>query len=469
MLGLQNARLYLALIIVSLYMLLEAAFMLVRVPPGSIAAVPTGEILIVIFALTLVADRGHFGPFARAIPLAPIAIWWSIGFTQLLAGFLEHGFWALRDGTSLVESLYLWIGFTVAAIPGAIPRIAGWYYRVLILAGLIALTYPFRETLREFSPQIISAVGIATPLFFTYQMTPLTSLTCAAYLMMLDRKILGVPAQWWAAGLMIFVAVLFQARTIYVQIAVLLVFLALLKPRRVINTLVPMGMAAGLFLFLVAIGVPIPGRISTEVSLQFYLDHFAAIFGSSGERTGLENEAIEGAAGGVAQRLAWWEAIWVHVTASWQTSLFGLGYGESLVALAQDPYIDPNVREPHNSIISAFGRTGFIGVTAYVALHLSLTWTGIRTYFHYRRDGHAEAARFLYLLGAMFVVFWLASVGEDAFEKPFLAIPYYFFHGVILNMFARAEGRQHATDAMTRRRTQALVTAQGTGQGTGQG
>ena len=82
--GLQNARFYLALTIVSLYMLLEAAFMLVRIPPGSVAAVPTGEILIIIFALTLVLDRGNFGPFFRAIPLAPIAIWWSIGFTQLL-------------------------------------------------------------------------------------------------------------------------------------------------------------------------------------------------------------------------------------------------------------------------------------------------------------------------------------------------------------------------------------------------
>jgi len=459
--GLQNARLYLALTIVSLYMLLEAAFMLVRVPPGSVAAIPTGEILIVLFALTLVLDRGNFAAFFRAIPLAPIAIWWAIGFTQLVIGFLEHGFWAMRDGTSLVESLYLWIGFTVAALPRAIPRIATWFYRVLMIAGLIALTFPLRDTIREISPQVISAVGVATPLFFTYQMTPLTALTCSAYLLMLGKRILGIPSQWWGAGLMIFVAVLFQARTIYVQVALLLAFLALLHPRRVMQTIVPMAIAASLFLLLVAMGVPIPGRISTEVSLQFYLDHFLAIFGSSGERTGMENEAIEGAAGGVDQRLMWWEAIWTHVTASWHTTLFGLGYGESLVALAQDPYIDPNVREPHNSIISAFGRTGLIGVSAYVALHATLTFTAIRTWLHYHREGHTEAAKFLYLLGAMFVVFWLASIGEDAFEKPFLAIPYYFFHGVILNMFARAEGAQPAADARTRERASRLVTAQG--------
>ena len=459
--GLQNARFYLALTIVSLYMLLEAAFMLVRVPPGSVAAVPTGEILIILFALTLVLDRGNFTAFFRAIPLAPIAIWWAIGFTQLVIGFLEHGFWALRDGTSLVESLYLWIGFTVAALPRAIPRIATWFHRMLIVAGLIALTYPFRETIQQFSPQIISAVGVATPLFFTYQMTPLTALTCSALLLMQDKRILGIPGQWWGAGLMIFVAVLFQARTIYVQIAILLAFLALLQPRRVLQTIIPMAIAACLFLFLIAIGVPIPGRISTEVSLQFYFDHFLAIFGSSGETTGMENAAIEGAADGVGQRLMWWEAIWLHVTASWQTTLFGLGYGESLVALAQDPYIDPNVREPHNFIISALGRTGIVGAAAYVAMHVSLTFIAIRTWYHYHREGHHEAAKFLYLLGAMFIVFWLASVGQDAFEKPFLAIPYYFFYGVILNMFARAEAAQQAPATQPPERAAKLVTARG--------
>jgi hypothetical protein len=458
---LQTARFYLALIIVALYMLLEAAFMLVRVPPGSVAAVPTGEILIFLFALTILLDRGHFGPFLRALPLTAIAIWWSIGFTQLVIGYLSHGFWALRDATSLIESLYLWIGFTVAALPGAIPRIANWFYRILILAGLIALTFPFREIIRDVSPQIMSAVGVATPLFFTYQMTPLTALTCSAFLMLRGRRILGIPSEWWGAALMIFVAVLFQARTIYVQIVVLLAFLALLAPRRVASTLLPMGIAAVLFIGLLALGVPIPGRISTEVSLQFYLDHFLAIFGSSGERTGMENAAIEGAAGGVGQRLKWWEAIWLHVTASWQTALFGLGYGTSLVALAQDPYIDPAVREPHNSIISAFGRTGFIGVAAYVTMHVTLTFTLFRTWLYYRTEGHHEAARFLYLLGAMFVVFWLASVGEDAFEKPFLAIPYYFFYGVILNMFARAEGFQAAGRANFDARRAQPVTAAG--------
>lgn len=458
---LQTARFYLALIIVALYMLLEAAFMLVRVPPGSVAAVPTGEILIILFALTILLDRGHFGPFLRAVPLTAILIWWSIGFVQLVIGTLSHGFWALRDATSLVESLYLWIGFTVAALPGAIPRIATWFYRILILAGLIALTFPFREVIREFSPQIMSAVGVATPLFFTYQMTPLTALTCSAFLMLLGRRILGIPSEWWGAALMIFVAVLFQARTIYVQIFVLLAFLALLAPRRVTRTLVPMAIVAVIFLCLLALGVPIPGRISTDVSLQFYLDHFLAIFGSSGERTGMEHAAIEGAAGGVGQRLKWWEAIWLHVTASWQTSLFGLGYGESLVALAQDPYIDPAVREPHNSIISAFGRTGFIGVAAYVTMHVTLTFTLFRTWRYYRTEGHHEAARFLYLLGAMFVVFWLASVGEDAFEKPFLAIPYYFFYGVILNMFARAEGFQAAVPMRHGVKTGMPLTARG--------
>jgi hypothetical protein len=94
-------------------------------------------------------------------------------------------------------------------------------------------------------------------------------------------------------------------------------------------------------------------------------------------------------------------------------------------------------------------------------MHVTLTLTLFRTWRYYRTEGHHEAARFLYLLGAMFVVFWLASVGEDAFEKPFLAIPYYFFYGVILNMFARAEGFQAAVPMRHGVKTGMPLTARG--------
>jgi hypothetical protein len=34
-----------------------------------------------------------------------------------------------------------------------------------------------------------------------------------------------------------------------------------------------------------------------------------------------------------------------------------------------------------------------------------------------------------------FILVWVFAIGEDAFEKPFNAIPYYFFWGIILRFY----------------------------------
>jgi hypothetical protein len=428
----------LALFVVACYVLLEAAFMLVRIPPDSVASVPTGELVIAFFVVTAVVDHQLFMPFFRSIPLIAFLVWWLVGATQLVIGVSDHGFWAMRDATSLLESLFLWVGFVAASAPDGVSKIFRWFYRILILAVCIALTYPFREFVTSISPVIISAVQIPTPIFFTYQLAPLTSLVAALYLFSANSRVLGVHSSWLAAAVMVFVAALFQSRTVYLQIVAVLVLLAFTKRGSLLNVLVPVTLSVGLFLAAVALGVPVPGRLSQNVSLSFYFEHFLAIGGGGSERTGLEDEAIRGAASGVGQRLLWWRVIWEHVCATWSGLLFGLGYGISLVGLAQDPFIDPSVREPHNSLVSALGRTGFVGLTAYIWLHVSLAITLFRTHWYYRCNDNSEVAQFIYVLGGLFMLYWLAAIGEDAFEKPFVAISYYFFYGVILNLYYRA-------------------------------
>jgi hypothetical protein len=286
------------------------------------------------------------------------------------------------------------------------------------------------------SPTIISAQMRETPLFFTYQMTPITALTGGLMLLLSNARIGWFRVAWLGGLVFIFVAALFQARIIYLQILLLLAVLVLTRRGRVTTLLAPMGMAAGAFVLMLATGVPIPGRISENVSLSFYLDHFLAITGAGHDNYNAD-EALRGAAGGVGQRLNWWDAIWENVTSTWTRTMFGLGYGISLVGLANDTSIDAVVREPHSSLVSALGRTGFVGLLSYVWMHVALAWIGLKTWLAYQRAGFPQVAQFIYLLGAMFLLFWVAAMGEDAFEKPFIAIPYYFFYGVILNLWYR--------------------------------
>lgn len=429
-------RLNLTLLLVSLYMLLDAAFMLIRVPPGSVSAIPMGELLIIFFFITVAGDLKYVTPFFRSVPFVPLVIWWLVGATQLVLGLGEHGFWALRDATSLVESLFLWIGFVVAAVPGAIPKLIVWFRRVLVLAALIVLTYPFRDFLASFSPVIMSTHMQPAPLFFTYSLTPILSLVTAFWLFASDIRIAGLRSSWLAGALLVFVAALVQQRTIYLQILFLFALLAATRPANALRLVGPVFVAIAVFVALLALGVPVPGRVSSDVSLNFYLQHFLAIGGTDGGAA-WESDAVRGAASGVNQRFLWWQVIWENVVSTWTRALFGLGYGISMVGLANDPGIDAVVREPHNSLVSAFGRTGFVGLTAYVWLHVALAITAVRAYASYKAKGFAETAQWICLLGAMFALFWIAAIGEDAFEKPFIAIPYYFFFGVVLNLWYR--------------------------------
>jgi hypothetical protein len=434
--SLQILRRNLTLVMVALYLLLDAPFMLVRIPPGGVASVPMGELLIVFFLLTVPADTKLAMPFLRTAPIVPLAIWWIVAIPQLVMGFTQYGFWALRDATSLIETLFLWIGFVVASAPGAPAQIIRWFNRTIFAGALIALSYPFRNFFVQYSPVIISAQGKPTPFFFTYIMTPMIGLTAAFSLFLSDKKYGGLRASWIAALLIVFVAAIFQARTIYMQIFFMFALLTLVQPANLLRLSAPIAVAVALFVALLAAGVPVPGRISGNVSLQFYLEHFLAIGGSGSGEWG--DDTLRGAAAGVEQRLFWWGKIWLNVTSSWTTTLFGLGYGVSLVGLsAVDPSIAAEVREPHNSMISVFARTGVVGLIACVWMHITLAIIIVRTYLAYRAKGSHTIARWILTVGALFGMFWVASIGEDAFEKPFLAIPYYFFYGVVLNLWYR--------------------------------
>ncbi len=432
----QSLRLYTALSIVALYMTLEAAFMLVRVPPGTISAVPTGELLLIGFILTAVLDAHRFEPFLRTVPAAPLAIWWLVGGTQLAIGFSAYGFWAMRDATALVESLFLWVGFVVAGVPGAIPLIMRWFRWTVMAGVLIALTFPFREYILAVSPVIISANMREIPLFFTYQLAPITALAGGFWLLLSDQRIGWFRVAWLGGLIFVFVAALFQARLIYLQILLMFAILAFTQRGRLSTLFAPMAAAAGVFVLILALGVPIPGRISENVSLSFYVEHFLAITGAGADNYG-GDEALRGAAGGVGQRIDWWGAIWENVTATWTRTMFGLGYGISLVGLANDTSIDAAVREPHNSLVSALGRLGFVGLISYIWLHAALAWIGVKTLRAYSMAGFGRVAEFVYVLGVFFLLLWLSAMGEDAFEKPFVAIPYYFYYGVILNLWYR--------------------------------
>ncbi|PCJ61029.1 MAG: hypothetical protein COA65_02055 [Rhodospirillaceae bacterium] len=426
---LANARDRLALFILACYLILNYGVMILRVPPG--IGAPFGELLLLGYLLWL-ADVRFLPRFSRTIMLLPFLVWWGLGFGQLFINLPEHGMWAFRDATHMIESLFLWVGFVFAAREANIERFFRWLPTLLAIGVVFGLTYPFRDFFQSLSPAIISPSGNDVTIFFQYINTSVMVLMAAAYLMIVRPKTFVVGPLLLAPLLLAYAVAFFQARTVYLQvIAMLLLFAWQYRGSFVkMSSSLVVGMVA--FLIVSAFGIQLTGRLGGAISFDFVIAHFGTIMGEgSGE--------FAGAAGGVDLRIGWWIDIWQRVTSSLDSLLFGLGYGEPLVDFVNRE--GSVVREPHNSYISIFARTGLFGLFAFIWMHAVLLTVWFRAMRLCRRAKYRVGQERLLVLFVFFLLVWIFGIGEDAFEKPFNTIPYYFFWGIVLHysLYLRAK------------------------------
>lgn len=419
-------RTFIILLLLAAYLIAEHGFMLVRIPPTSQFGVPLAEITILLFAITFVWDIKRIRSFALVAPLAPLFVWWGLGLAQATLGFYHQGIWAIRDASHLIDSFFIWIGFVVAATPGFLCTFSRWLRFTCNLSVIYGLLFPLREQLAGFSPQIPAPGGYVAPLLFNYASGALMLLIGAARLLLDRVRVFWLHPSIVPGLLIAFSIAAFQARTTYLHVMVLLLFLAYSNPRASLQ------MAAGLFiglmllLLLLKAGLNLNGRLGHQFSLDFLLKHFAAIWGQDGDGE------VVGAASGTFQRLRWWAKIWVDVTSEPTKLLFGLGYG---IPLTDFRYInDVLVREPHNSTISVFARLGTLGLIAFLWFQIALTRVLLKTFRHLKTAGDDVWCVNLSIIGLYILFVWVFTIGEDGLEKPSTAIPFYFFWGVVLRV-----------------------------------
>src|SRR5690348_8283288 len=84
------------------YLVLGYPFMLVRIPPSG-TGVPVGSLFLALALLTtnLPAVLSRMGCVVR---LAPFLIWWCYGLGRALIDSTDHGLWALRDASQVIDS-----------------------------------------------------------------------------------------------------------------------------------------------------------------------------------------------------------------------------------------------------------------------------------------------------------------------------------------------------------------------------
>lgn len=417
----QRLRETATLVVVALYLILNYGFMLVRMPPN--VGVPFGEILLMTYLLWLNEVR-LLPRFSNTIFLLPFLTWWVSGIGRAYFAFPEYGLVAIRDATHVIESLFLWVGFVFAAREENIERFFRWLPWILGISVVYGIGFPLQETLKSFSPSVLSSAGKSTAIFFQYTNTSVLILLAAAYLMIVRPKTIALGPMLLAPLLLAYVVAIFQARTIYLQVIAMLLLFAWQYRSSFVKMSSALLLGAMAFLVVSALGIQFTGRLGGAISIDFIIAHFGTIMGEG------EGE-LAGVAGGVDLRTGWWLSIWERVTSSAGNFLFGLGYGFPLI-----DFYGPGgatIREPHNSYISIFARTGVVGLLAFIWMHAILLVVWFRALRLCRRARYRLGQERLIVLLIYFMLIWVYGIGEDAFEKPFNAIPYYFFWGIVLH------------------------------------
>jgi O-Antigen ligase len=426
MITLGNFRNNLLLLVISLYLLLNVGFMQVRIPPTAGSGIPIGELLLLFSLITINYDT-LLPRMSVVIPLLPFMIWWALGLGCVLMAVPEYGFWSFRDANHVIESLFLVVGFAFAKHLQMLERFFSWLKNTLIFVCIYAVGYPFKEILQPLSPKFTAGAGYEVPLLFNYTETSSIVLLAVGYYLLpaSSRVIIQPVVRYFTATFLLgFTMFMFQARTIYLQITAISLLFVCYRRRSFNRVIMIILVLFGFVVIMPTIGLHIKGRMR-EVSLEFFIDHFLAI-------AGVENEGVEGAARGVPQRLDWWRDLYERWTSNTSTFLFGLGYGFPLINFQQHEGI--TVREPHNSYISIVARLGLLGGLAFVWIHILLLRVWYHTYRACGRMGWREGENRLLILMIFFILVWVAAIGEDAFEKPYSTIPYYFFWGIVLRM-----------------------------------
>jgi hypothetical protein len=413
------------LVILAGYLVFNYPFMQLRIPPVGFGF-PLGELVLIVVLLSTDVPRVLLRMNA-AVFLFPFLVWWSWGLGRVVFDTVEQGFWALRDSTQLIESLFLIAGFTLAGQPRMMARLVRWLRPIIVITCLYGLLSVYENEIVAISPTLPGASEQAIPIFAAFATTGTMLLWGASFCMIQPHQSQAARIRYalMAGFLVAFALLVLQARTTYSQLLAVAGLMLVCRPRalRPLGFVIPLLFA--LLIVITAFDLRISGRLTTEISLSFFWDHILSIFG-------IGEGHLTASADGVDLRLGWWNRLYDRLTADEVTLITGLGYGIPLTDFSDE--LGVVTREPHNSVISVTARLGFIGLFSWIWMQVELFRAGFRAYRGCLRTGRNDVANFTLLVLALAVLTLSSCFGEDTMEKPYYAIPYYALWGFVLRI-----------------------------------
>jgi O-antigen ligase len=358
-------------------------------------------------------------------------------------GAIHEPYWAVRDASYLIDSVWILAGFNIGSKSSSEPLIfLGLKWLALALL-LVSVAYLNREQLINVVPILQGAQGQPIPLFLTIGNTGFMLIVLMFFFWNEPIR----PNAWvWS--------------TVFTAIALGVVLI--ICPSR--SNLIQLGVcsaatAAGLFgrrnrwpgkltvfllilfanvLIFEILDLSARGRFAGK---EYSLDQLGQLVS---EINPFYQTSVQ-LTSGWGDRFQWWTDLWSEIGSSPSNIVFGLGYGVPLIDFVADKTASSfagvleggvAVREPHNDILAMWGRGGVVGLLLFI-LFQGAVWRRIMTA---ARNGFgSEPLRALCGLYAMGLM--IHMMGEPMISQPYFMTPFFFFEGLVLgNSLVRQEG-----------------------------
>lgn len=397
---------------------------MIRFPPSG-AGIPLMEILMAL-AVPFVFRAAVLREFTHSPIFAPLMLWVLWAGTRVLSSLPTYGMKAIRDGLPVLETIFLVFGFAMASQSDVIKSYLK--YLPVLVASVIgySLLAPISSQLIPFSPTLPSTQGIPVPIFFTFVNTSSLLIACAAYFWV--RGIVVGRSSVWAPAICIGIALtLFPSRSLVIQIFMMMGILSLSTGSDRFAAMFSIGgvglLVVGAILLFSYAGITIAGRLGA-LSPEDYIRLIREIMIWENFQPGTTLSS------GASQRFEWWSDIISNGTANLTNFVFGVGYGEPLM---DGVFHGGKVtREPHNSWVSVFGRSGIFGLMAFTYLCVAIVRVSLSQFRLRARS--VLLAPMVAFCTVMVVGTLILGLGESPFVMPFTTIPYYFCAGILARM-----------------------------------
>jgi len=388
--------------------------------PGAIP-IPATEILFVPLAAVALFDRPTR---LDARILVPLCLFACLVGTRLLFDYPVWRIFAIRDTTPALEAFILLIGHRAVMRDG----VQAWIRRMRHLTVIVLIygtVYPF-----------VSNAGVTSPSVGLQRDAPLFDPTGVKFSVIAMSLYFWIFGKGWvrylSLGLAMGLLAQYQARSLYLMlpIAVLVAGWATRSSLRTLARIIPAVVIAGLIV-LWASAMAIEGT-EGPVSTDFLSSHLNTLTGADGPNA----KTIDARQDFFAKTVS-------EVAQNPGTLIVGLGLGPDLTFGQWIGKEGQLVRNPHNSYLETFARTGLLGFGLWMSVLLGCLIPIARR----ARSGFGPTERFCgWILAAAVVYLGVAAV-QPIMAFPYGSVPTFFLLGMGVAASKSPRNDQDAPDA----------------------